>query len=78
MGKRKEKELDVEISAGAKMKSLHVEKKGKVETAYYSNVKHQKVYEEKRINLPKELKEGETYTDAGIETFRGVRVEDKE
>ncbi|WMJ74978.1 hypothetical protein RCC89_17670 [Cytophagaceae bacterium ABcell3] len=71
-------EPDVEFSAGAKMKWMHVEKAGKVEVENYSNIKHEEFHQSIRINMPDEIKDGETYESAEIQTRRENALDEED
>ncbi|MFN6946045.1 MAG: hypothetical protein ACK4ND_13935 [Cytophagaceae bacterium] len=74
----KNKEPDIEFVVRAKMKEMHVVKAGKVEVSSYSNIKHNEIHESMRINLPDEIKDGETYKDAEIHSRRGNVIDEGE
>jgi|GEM_PF-2381378 len=62
---------DSEFTGRAGMKKMHVSRIGKVEITSYSNLESCENRIKKRENMPDEIKEGETYTDAEIFSYQG-------
>ncbi len=62
---------DSEFTGKASMKKMLVSRIGKVEITSYSNLESCEDRIKKRENMPDEIKDGETYTDAKIFSHRG-------
>ncbi|WP_028979626.1 hypothetical protein [Sporocytophaga myxococcoides] len=72
--KNEQDSSDIKIYGKAKMKHVNVIKSSEVEVNQFSNVKHDKIHEYIRINVPYEMQEGEEYHDAIVASKRGVSI----
>jgi hypothetical protein len=65
---------DIFIYAKAKMKHICVINSTKVEVKQFSNNPHKNKDDSVRINVPDELKDGESYKDATIGTVKSISL----